>query len=447
MSQCDMKVPPQNLMAEKALLSLCLSNNKVIDGALKKIDSSDFYHAKNKILFETMTTLRRRKEPVDLVTIIDELEKTKKIDDVGGSAYVCQVEDVIAISSNADEYTEIIREKSERRKVITTMNKAIEQAYSGESDATYIAKTAVSALKTNMSNKDETGIIDLGAYYPDESDNFYIPSGFEMVDRLTDGFSGGMYTVITGKRGDGKSTIASQIALSSVDSGFPVCFYSGELKKKMFMEWLLCQAAGQRNIEEFIGRNGAVRHKANQESEWKIREWILGKFFLYDNAIVKSSEHNTILDRFTYCAEEKNCKLFFVDNLMSARFKDSNEKDFNRKQSMFVQDLLQFSLEYNAHVILMAHPNKSENADINNGVSGSADITNLASNVFSIEKLEGNARQREGADAILTIAKNRDLGTTAQIKLRYNPESRRYENRDAKTKSVYGWQKNLQINS
>jgi replicative DNA helicase len=443
MSQCDVKIPPQSLMAEKAILSLCLSNNKVIDAALKKIDATDFYHAKNKIMFETMTTLRKRNEPVDLVTLIDELEKNKKIDDIGGSAYICQVSDVIAISSNADEYIEIIKEKSERRKVITTMNKAIEQAYSGESDATYIAKTAVNALKMNMSNKDETGIIDIAEYYPNEDESYYIPSGFEMIDRLTDGFSGGMYTVITGKRGNGKSTIASQIALSSIDAGFPVCFYSGELSKKMFLEWLLCQAAGQKNLIEYVGHNGASRYKASEEVEWKIREWLTGKLYLYDNSVRKSSEHNTIIDRFSYAAEEKGCKLFFVDNLMSARFKETNERDFYRKQSMFAQDLLELSHEYNAHVILMAHPNKSEITDINNGVSGSADITNLASNVFSIERLEGNVRQREGADAILTIAKNRDLGTTAKIKLRYNIESRRYDNVDAKTKSVYGWQKEL----
>lgn len=434
------KIPPNNQDAEKAVLCCCLISKKAMLTATRDLLAKDFYHPAHEKIFAAIDYLCKLGEPVDIITVANFLTKYNQLAMVGGTEYISKLSDLNAHVANIDHYIDMVSDCSGRRKAIETLDKALTEAYQGSDNLQESIDSVVQSLKANKNNNECTGLINVGEYESTEQDSFYIPTGFESLDFLTDGLSGGMYTVVTGKRGHGKSTLASQLVLTAINSGFPVAFYSGELDVKMFQEWMFCQAAGTENLEKFYGANGAVRYGAKKEVEKKIRRWIKDRLWLYDMKIVKSNEHNTVIDRFTFCAEQLGCKLFFVDNLKTARFKKSSEKDYYRKQAEFANDLRAFALQNNVHVILMAHPNKSLTEDVSDGIAGSSDITDLASNVWRIDRLEGKEQLREGADAVLTVAKNRDCGTLGRILLRYDVPSRRYTSVNGKTKFKYKWE-------
>lgn len=434
------RIPPQNIEAEKAVLCCCLLSKSALEQSLKALKVDDFYFPAHSLIFGAFVELDSMKTPIDMITVSDILKIEGTLETVGGTQYIGKLTDLTVIVQNVSKYIEIVQNMSIRRKVVSTLDKALSDAYDAETDSIDSINRVVDELKANRNNTEETGLVDIATYYPTVENRIKIPTGFEIIDYMTNGLAGGMYTVITGKRGNGKSTLASQIVLTAVNEGFNVGFYSGELTKEMFQEWLFSQAAGTNNIEQYEGENGAIMFRANDDSDTKIRRWLSGKLYLYDNEIVRSNENNTIIDRFSICAEKYNCKLFFVDNLKSARFKVGGEKDYYRKQAEFVKDLLAFCLRYKVHVILMAHPNKSNGEDISDGVEGSSDITDLAGNVWKIDRLEGREKQLAGADAVITIAKNRDCGKLGRVLLKYDIASRRYTSIQGKTKYKYHWE-------
>lgn len=166
-----------------------------------------------------------------------------------------------------------------------------------------------------------------------------LSTGFNPLDRTLGGLEVGRLTVITGKRGEGKSTFAGQVALSVINDGGAVCFYSGELTADTFRRWVINQAAGPSFIELFLDRYGAERYAVDPWAEPRILSWLGRKLILYDNGIVKSSERNSILERFAIARQAYGCDMFFVDNLMTARIPIDQERDFYRAQSNFVRDL------------------------------------------------------------------------------------------------------------
>jgi twinkle protein len=150
---------------------------------------------------------------------------------------------------------------------------------------------------------------------------------------------------------------------------------------------------------------------------------------------VKSSERNSIIERFTLAHEFYGCDVFFVDNLMTARIPIDQERDYYRAQSNFVRDLTEFAINNDAHVIMIAHPRKNIGRDLNDAIAGTADITNLASNVMAVSKKEDAEW-----DAEVEITKNRQYGLLGTIRFQFDNKTRRFILTSGKQIDRYGWE-------
>lgn len=281
------------------------------------------------------------------------------------------------------------------------------------------------------------GLIVVSEYRPPKNLKT-IGTGFNKLDRMLGGLNEGALTIMTGKRGDGKSTYAGQLALNSINQGHPVCFYSGELNAAMFQQWIISQAAGAHFMNEYEDMYGAIRYQVDAYAEPKIREWLGQKLIMYDNSVVKSSERNTILERFAIAREYYGCELFFVDNLMTAKYPIDNDRDYYRAQSNFVGEQVDFAMQNNSHVVLVAHPRKGNSGDVNDDVAGIADITNRATNVIKVARATDKERAEMGCDSVVTVAKNRGYGDIGKIPYNFEIESRRFVCPDMITQ--YGWE-------
>lgn len=290
--------------------------------------------------------------------------------------------------------------------------------------------------------EEDDGLIVLSEYRY-EKRNGRIGTGFASLDYLLGGLSSSALSVVTGKRGEGKSTLVSQLCLNVIQNGSKVCAYSGELSAAMFQSWIYAQASGHQHMEKMQDQFGNDIWTINDYVQSRIEAWLGKSFLLYDNSKIKREERNTIIDRFKIAREKYDANFFVVDNLMTARYGIDVDRDFYRAQSNFATALLSFAREYDAHVILVAHPRKSSalrgEEDINDEVSGSGDITNLASNVIQVKRATEKDKEKDGADSYITIAKNRDFGRTGKIRLTFNEASRRLVDMDHPSISDYGW--------
>lgn len=271
------------------------------------------------------------------------------------------------------------------------------------------------------------GLIQLGKYIqPPTSKN--IATGFGEIDTRISGLGEGALTIISGKRGQGKSTWCSQLSLNLVNNGAKICFYSGELSASVFQNWIIKQAAGSKYLQHYIDQFGADRYHVEPFIEGRIKSWLIDKYILYDNSVTKSSERNSILERFVMAKRYYGCNVFFVDNLMTAKYTKDTDKDYFRQQSNFAGELVDFAMQEKVHVVLVAHPKKGESGDFNDDVAGLSDITNRASNVFYIRRLDETEKQKEKLDydSALHISKNRDYGALGSIGFDFKIDSKRF---------------------
>ena len=244
-----------------------------------------------------------------------------------------------------------------------------------------------------------------------------VNTSIKPLNKKIGGFYLGDVTVWTGKRGEGKSTLLSMIMLDAIEDGKRVCAYSGELRADRFQYWTDLQAAGKSNIKEFYdhAKDRQVFYVPNEIRE-KIHAWYSGNYWLYDNAITSTEEEMTILKAFELAAKRYDCKVFMVDNLMTADYGRVSDSDFYRQQSRFVGQLVSFANRHNVHVHLVAHPRKTRGALDSDDVSGSADITNRAANVITLAKTPFNV---DAFDLTLEVIKNRWEGNVGTIGLNY----------------------------
>lgn len=427
---------------ERAILSALVFNNDKIDSVLKIVKPSDFQNLQTKIVFSAIAELNDSGSSIDLITLCNHLADNNKLVAVGGmSGLNDMLDDDLSLKNDVVKYARIVRKAAETKRVFELLTSSAKLIKDNPVHVDRVVKATKTQLSIDTGENEGDGLINLAESYSDKKEKLAISTGIEALDKMTNGLEAGDVTILSGSAGEGKSILLSMIMLSAIDCGYSVCAYSGELTVDRFQDWIYCQAAGKDYTKRYFGVNGAELYRADYEAEKYIRQWSNGKLFVHDNKIVKKSEESDIMARFKVAAEKYNCKLFVIDNLMSANL--GGNGDENAKQTQFMIDLCLFAKRYDVHVILAAHKRK-ETGDMgssNHAISGTANLGNLASNVWFIKRLYGlEERARySNADAVLTVTKGRLTGEVASIGFLYSKNTRRFTSIVGKTRTEYKW--------
>lgn len=251
-----------------------------------------------------------------------------------------------------------------------------------------------------------------------------IRTGIRPLDRVCGGLLRGHVVLLSGKRGEGKSTFMSQLVAEAIEQDNAVFVYSGELPNYHFKNWLDLQIAGANHIcttrneyndEEYYLTEGCVK---------KINAWYYDKAFIFDNSAVSDDEYEGLIKVMVDAICRYDIKLVCIDNLMTAMDGDPNT-DIYRQQSAFVKKLEKLAQQYDVAIILVAHPKKTNAAFDNDTVSGSSDITNAVSFVFNYQR----ADEGDECNSYLMVTKNRMNGKLMTgdnaIPLYYSEKSKR----------------------
>lgn len=273
-------------------------------------------------------------------------------------------------------------------------------------------------------------------------------TGIEGLNRVIGGFYMGQVVLLTGERGKGKSTLASQFGTMAVKSGYNVFFYSGELLDWYFRTWIDLQVAGPDHINGIRNPYGDYDYSVDGNVYPDMEKWYGGRMKIYDNNIVQDDEHDDLLKTIVKTITRYSCRVIFIDNLMTA-MDDNLSADLNRQQTAFVRELTHIAKRFNVLIFLIAHPKKVQNGKstfTNDDVSGSSNITNLVDVVLRYDVPE----KKEGDGALpprmLQVSKNRLTGKILMdgIGLYYDEASRRISesNNPESFKWVLGWEAN-----
>lgn len=237
-----MRVPPHNIEAEMSVLgAMLLGDRGAIERATALVAAEDFYRPAHGEVFDAMWTLNGRDEPVDPVTLKDELLRRGTLESVGGVGYLLQLGDVEFTTAHVEQYARIVKDKAILRRSIETASELATLAYAGEmppGDIADIALTRLLALSEEEADEhpwmspddlDRVFAADVSERRERGGGMVGASTGFRGIDRHLLGFEAGCLYVVAGRPGMGKSVIASQFADAVAKEGRTVAVFSAEM--------------------------------------------------------------------------------------------------------------------------------------------------------------------------------------------------------------------------
>lgn len=273
-----------------------------------------------------------------------------------------------------------------------------------------------------------------------------IKTGIPTLDEYLLGFFFGQVITLTGRSGDGKTTLASLFVANALEQHIPTVIYSGEIPDWMVKEWLVLQLAGPNNLE-ISGRGTDIKLEIYEQIEaW---EPFSENCYVYsvDDLDVNNSEDDSIslLETIKKAILRAGVKFIVIDNLMTA-MNFADDSDLNKIQSAFMKQLKYIAKAYEVIILLVAHPKKppsrKDQAIGKEDIAGSANIGNLSDTILTYSRPSDEAaHQRE-----IYVLKNRwnndkGVGGTS-INLYFNESSKRISEQKEFNWS-YEWEKSF----
>ena len=266
----------------------------------------------------------------------------------------------------------------------------------------------------------------------------HIKTNIPEVDQLINGMYLGQLILLTGKRGEGKSTFMSQLVAEALEQEYNTFIYSGELVDFHFKRWLDLQVAGTHLKYQRLA-NGKETYSISDANINKINSWYRGRAFIYDNSVIDGEELEDLLTVTETAIKQYNVKFICIDNLMTAMEVTARD-DLYRAQSVFVGKLSKLAKAYNVVILLVAHPRKVSGNISNDDISGSADITNKVDVVMSYSRDDGDDNPDK---RLFRVTKNRLTGRLTEennpVPLYYSSCSKRIVGSDKVFNREYGW--------
>lgn len=360
--------------------------------------------------------------------------------------WINQFEEIIVFGDFEKGHITLLDELSRRLKI--TVKHVREEDYKDCKDSNEIlkkyGKEQVRACVENAVIVPMKQLIQLSDV--EDVDIFKIPklrTGIKQVDRLLyGGLPLGGVVLISGKPGEGKSTLASQILVNAIFQNYKCFAYSGELPNYMFKSWIDFQIAGGRHIIEYQNQWGDTNYSISKTNKQMISDWYRGKCFLYDNSIIDGDEKESLVNVVENAIMQYGVQVVLLDNLMTAIDLESTfGSDKYERQSLFVKKLARIALRHNALILLVAHKRKNNfSTNENDEISGSGDISNLATITIAYEK----NNEIEPSQRLCKVSKNRLFGKTETkgYILDYDEKSKRIYGQGDDLYVDYGWNKN-----
>ena len=246
------RLPPQDIEAEKAVIGAILLDNNAINTVVETLNEYDFYCEAHRLIFKSMLSLHNSHEAIDLITVVNVLRKENKLDDVGGIAYITSLNN-IATAANVKYHAEIVKEKSLRRKLISTSTNIIENAYDESTEITQELDNAEKNI-LNITAEQNTNdyfmandmLEDVLTGLCNSDNNNGIPTGYTDLDKLILGLHQSDFIILAARPSMGKTAFALNLVQNvTLHSKKPyvVAFFSLEMSKEQLLHRMLCAEA------------------------------------------------------------------------------------------------------------------------------------------------------------------------------------------------------------
>ncbi|MGH2768088.1 MAG: replicative DNA helicase [Actinomycetota bacterium] len=292
-------VPPHNLEAEESVLGACLLSRHAIASALEIIGPRDFYRPTHGEIFQAVLDLYAAGEPVDPVTLADELARRGILEAIGGKPFIFTLVSSVPTPGSASHYARIVEEHAILRRLIEASQSISELAYTLPDDveqAVDRAQDLIYQVSQRKISEDFRPLSSLLTEHMELVEKLYergsnitgLATGFTELDEITAGFQPANLIIIAARPSMGKSSLATSIAQHvGVNDHTPVVIFSLEMSKMELAQRLICAEA---RVDSNRLRRGAL-----SDSDWPKISHALGRLaeapiFIDDSANITIME-------------------------------------------------------------------------------------------------------------------------------------------------------------
>ena len=356
----NINLQPQSLEAEEAVLGAMMIDDAAANKAIGLLKSSHyFYKEAHKKIFEAMLILSEESNPIDTVSVSNELKKKKSLKSVGGLYYLTGLVDKVPTAANIETYASIVKEKGILRDLISASHHMSKKAFESREDVATILDEAEQSIFSLTQQKDNKlfqhiqpiltqAIKNLEKMQSNKGSDVGIPSGIIDLDNVTAGFRKSDLIVIAGRPSMGKTALALSIARNAaLESKVPTAIFSLEMSSDQLAQRLLSSEA---RIDGQKARTGRL-----QTARWK--DVVIASGKLADAPLfIDDTPALSILDlrsRARRLKREENIGLLVVDYLQLMQGPRRSE---NRQQeiSYITQSLKALAKELDIPVIALS---------------------------------------------------------------------------------------------
>ena len=313
---------PQALEVERAVLGAMLIDNMAINRVVEVLgDETAFYHTPHRKVYAAIQKMSERGNPVDQVTLTEELVRRGQLDDVGGAVLIAELASEMATAANAEYHAQIVLEKAQRRRLIAAATQTLTESYEETEDVRELIDRAEQRVFQIAEGELGKGVMPLSsaieeAYVAIERAHEQpgaltgVTSGYTELDEITAGLQSSDLIILASRPSMGKTALTLCMARNAAVKGStPVLYFSLEMSTEQLAQRLLCAEA---RVSSHRLRTGRL-----SEEEWqRLSEWtgklIEAPIYIDDTPAISVMELRAKARR---AKSEYNIELIIVDYL------------------------------------------------------------------------------------------------------------------------------------
>jgi len=441
------KIPPQATELEEAVLGAIMLEKDAVVSVIDILKPECFYKESHRIIFESIRNLSINLQPIDILTVTEELKKQNKLDQVGGPYFLTQLTGKVASAAHIDFHARIVAQKYIQRELIRVASDIQEKAFDSNQDVDELLDFAESELfEVAFGNiKKETQRIDvlidravkrIEELSSKEAGLSGVPSGFLKLDRITSGWQPSDLVIIAARPSMGKTAfMLSMCRNMAVEHQKPVAIFSCEMSSLALVNRLIVSET-ELAVEKI--RNGRLEKYEWEQLEIKLRSLVNAPIFIDDTPAISVFELRAKARRLKL---EHKIELLVVDYLQLMTGPPDSMGSREQEVSNISRSLKAIAKELDIPIIALSQLNRS--VELRSGdkrpqlsdLRESGAIEQDADIVIFIHRAErfGLTEDSEGRSTIgiadIIIAKHRN-GATADIQLRFRSEVAKFTELD-----------------
>ena len=397
------RIPPQNIEAEQAVLGSILIDKDAIYRVIEYIAAADFYRQAHGTIFEAILSLNQVGEPIDMVTVTEELVNRGQLEQIGGASYIASLADAVPTAANVEFYAKIVAEKALLRSLINTSAEIARKGYESGDEVSQLLDEAEQMIFNISQKKNRAGFVPIKDILMETFERIEklskqknqvtgVPT-FKELDRLLSGLQKSDLIICAARPAMGKTSFCLNIAqAAAVKHGIPVAVFSLEMSKDQLVQRMLCADA---MVDQQKMRSGFL-----QDEDWAKLVQAVGPLskapvYIDDTPAISVLEMRAKARRLM---AEQGLGLIVIDYL---QLMSGHKRTDNRQQEIaqISRSLKSLARELNVPVLCLSQ--------LNRGVEQRQDKRPMMSDLLESGSIEADA------DAVLFIYRDEY----------YNPES------------------------